>query len=1114
MSAVPESDSQQELENTLALLRSKGGDQKTIAYLESLRNLNSAPPARQTELPALLAAATHASFTVAELRDAVASSAGGEPSSDDLSVVLKDCLAVAGLSPLAPQRYVLFDSVRQNVLMEGKDSPALAAFAEAAVRSKDLETHFLARLLRNPLTIEIEKLDEVEMLAAAKAAGMVSRVRPEVEPLLREMRRRLDLEEIIRALRVLIGRKSPVGEGLGPDVFVGREKDLRALYTHVGIRPPETIVEQAGRLLKSAMEAFTGAPTGALVVHGIGGMGKSALMARFVLEHVRRDEHWLPFAYLDFDRSTLAGAGPAALFIEIVRQVGLEVDPLRAGAADAVEALPRLRAEMRTDLSKGATEINEEHVWRFRSIVDRFAGDRPFLLVLDTVERLQLQGATAVRRLQDLLSAVGLFDGAWQRLRVVACSRMDVPELRDFAPTPSPVELGAMESPEARLLASGILRDLMPGRAVAEELVNAIGEASKGYPLFIRVLATHVAHANLHDDQDLIRDLQSTKGRAARVATVFYTRFADRIVLPGGAKTFKVATCLRTITPARLDIALRGLDLNLTSGDISEAFRLLHDDGTLWAEKSLTFLRWRPELRALMLGCIRDESDGASGTLQRVAGVVADASATPGASDAAAADAAYYTLLAGRGVPAADLFWRSEEEFRSALVDAAQDFPVDSVEATYLRLAAARRRPNDQQLAVLPPFVGWQLAWDAEPELANPGGGAVDRGVLRLVDLAPRIERVDLDFKAQRFALLAKTGRWREARRLLSDKIVEAPVDRASLLHWCVRADRKQMREQVPRIVQRLARDLQSNVADKESARARTRAIAEAAETMIGALVAARVAEADEIFTTLDRTMADIPVGRLPTSNLSTTVLLAGSFGNAASEWAVEAAFQSKILNAVSSSQVAMLMDVCRSLGSELASRLAKSIATADLASAPARSFTDGGVLAAVSSVLRALPKEWPDETARRAFFRAFFGQRNPEWIEPFAYVLASIFETQPRREGVLLDSVQSLGTAGIIDSQLVSRARRRSHHGDATDLLRMMDEAGALATYLAALNEHFTADESIVSRSISTVLSAFGQTDNPAQERIVDFSRLVDRFEAWVGLKEQYRPSEPRAAL
>lgn len=1100
MSAPSGPDPQQQLEKTLARLRSRGGDKKTIALLESLSATLKpvAPAPRQTDSMALLGAATRASFTVAELREAVMAAPGGEePSPDQLSVVLNDSLAVAGLSPDTPPRYILFDSAREIILGRWQDAAALSAMIEAASKDSDLETRFVGTFLQDPLAVAIDPMSESEMLAAAKAAGMLVKARPNVEPVLREMRRRLDLEEVIGPLRVLIGRRSPVGDGMGPDAFVGRELQLRELYGHVGIRPPETLRESAGRLLKSAIEAFTGSPTGALVVHGIGGMGKSALMARFVLEHVRRDQHWLPFAYLDFDRSTLVGAGPVALLIEIIRQVGLEIDPRRSrpeAAAELIEALRRLRADLRADLSKGATWINEERIARFRQVIDRFSGERPFLLVLDTVERLQLQGSEAVGRLQGFLAALGLFAGSWQRLRVVACSRMDVPELREFAPTPTPVALQAMDPPETRNLTRAILGDLMPGRSVASELIGAISDAAKGYPLFVRVLATHVARANLHDDQDLIRELQSTKGRAARVATVFYTRFADRVALPGGAVTFKAAACLTIVTPERLESALRGTTLTLTAESVAEAFRLLHDDGTLWAERTPTNLRWRPELRVLMLGCIRDENQGPSGALQRIAGTVADGLGTP-ANDEAAADAVYYTLLADRGVTAAHGFWRSSEAFRGVLAEAAQDFPPDSLEATYLRLLAARRRPDDQQLQSLPGHAGWQLAWDADPRLAKLGGEAVDRGVVRLIDLAPRIERTDHEFEGQRFALLAKTGRWREARHHFSDEITGSAVDPASLLHWFIRADGRQMREQVPRLAKQPR---------EPTGLARARgASSEAVDTAIATLVATRIAGSAELFTMIDRVVADLPVGRLAISNLSTTILLAGSFGEYASDWAVEAAALTKGLGAVSSTQVAMLTQIYATIAPNQASRLDRVFPPPEIPGA-LQSLTDGDALAVIVDALEDLRKQWTDVPARRAFFRAFFGQRNPDWIEPFAYTLASIFEAEPRREAVLLASVESLADDKELDSQLVSRAKRRSHRGDATDLLRMMDEAGALPRYLAVLDEAFTAEGGILSRSISSVRSVFGQADDAAQERIADFSDLVGRFGAWRKLKEQ----------
>lgn len=1102
------------LNAALERLRESKADPRMIAAIE---NLDLEPSAIETSpdhydnLPFLFAA-TRGSFSVADLRESI-DKAGGQPHPAALSQVLDESLAVAGLD--APQRYVLSDAARADALKIWRGRPELDASLHTAENDGDTQTQFLARILRDPEAIDLCKLDHAEMQACASAAAMAMRSTSTAAPLYHEARRRLDLEEIIRPLRILINKESPVGEGLGPDCFVGRERELRALYAHVGIRPSESIGEMTGRLVKSAFEAFAGAPKGALVLHGIGGMGKSALVAKFVLEHVRRDEHWLPFAYLDFDRSTLAGAEATALLVEIARQIGLQIDARRVGqeaANEMIEALRHLRAELREEMSKGATRSYGGYLPRIREIVDRFAEDRPFLLVLDTLERVQALGSEGLARVTDLLESLGLFDDD-PRLRVVACSRADAPELRAAGTRPSPIELRALTANDSRDLARALLRHLPPNRRIPESLIEAIVGASKGYPLFIRVLTAHVERANLDSDEDLVRELQSTSGKAARVATVLYSRFADRIALPGGATTFKAALCLRTVTRERLHVVLRGVHPRLGEAESDAAFETLGNDPTFWVEKTPTSLRWRSDLRGLLIGCIRDESEE---ELQRVAGLVASSLVPDG--DEVAADALYYALLAGEGVTKADeKFWRPGLSFREALVDAAQDFPVESAEAIYLELVASAARLDLDHLRILPASVGWRLAWDANPNLGNLGGEAWDATVDGLVDIAPEVDREDAKFRAERFALLVKAGHWREAEHALAGPIIGEPLGRNSVLHWLVRAVNDQSQTNLFALAEELVVNACGGVV-LENAPGGRDVQSVSGDTQIAALVAARVLRMDDHFERLDQMVAALDGRGFESSSMLMYVLLAGSFGEAASDWAVDVLDDSKTLRAVSLRQALMLRDFCESAYPSLLSRLEHGFRQANAGlptnvGTAGKSYTQGHVIDAVVTTLSTLRHSIADEDRRRAFFRSFFGQRNPEWVEVLSYALNRAVHHRATPIADLWSTAEELRDQGTLDANTLFDLSFRSEAysvPELTDTLRILDEAGALPTYLTALRPRLERPASFLSSSISSLRSVFGASDEKAPEAIADVLWLIERFQIWVRMKENSAAPKP----
>ncbi|WP_192180303.1 ATP-binding protein [Mesorhizobium amorphae] len=1091
---------QLEIEKVIERFRGRPGHEDTVAALEAMlvpTALESAPERRWT-LP-FLAAATRASFTLKDLRDTAAGSLP-EPSSEELSLVLDESLAVAGLPRGEPARYILTDTARHAVLRDRRGEEDLAGVLAAASITSDRVTHFLTILLIRwngdgglPwASADLKAMSGPDMEAAVQAASLVVELWPELKPLREEMRRRLDLEEVIEPLRVLIGRVGPIGTGQGPDSFIGREEALLRLYEHVGVTPPRSLLDRARRTVRRLVEAVTGAPKGALVVHGMGGMGKSALISKFVLDHVGNDQ--LLFAYLDFDRSTLTRGGTSALLVEVARQIGLQLDGRKAGEEAARAQLADLRASLRGDLYEGAQLTSASHADMLKAIVNSLPGQPRLLLVFDTVERVQALDPDAIKSSQELLRRLGLFDGSWDRLRVVGCSRTDVPELRAFQDTPKPIDLPKLTDAQARELAAAILREQHPGRRFPPALIAAMADAADGYPLFVRSLAGYVSAAGLDSDADFIRDLKSTHGRASRVATVFYARFADRILLPGGAPTFKAALCLRIVTLPLLEAVLRGLGTELTAQEIQAAIAKLDKDVTLWAERGPGGLRWRPDLRALLLGCIREDDPETGSWLRRVAMIALETFRPLPEDDETAAALLYYTLLSGRGIEAADRFWRPGRAFRRGLVDASADFLPESVEACYVRLVAARRRPSAEDLDLLPDWIGWRLSWDASPTLATPASTGIKPETLKLLDIARSLQSGEPDFEPRLFALLAKTGRWQEAQARLSRPIMDGSVDRVDLLNWMVRAgpvgDRK-VGDEMLELGRALAGEAATGPRRRGSPRRKD------GEGLVGALVAARIWEDDELFESVDPIIADLHALRLQSENLAASAIVIGSFGDRSSDWAIEVVYQAKLLQAVSTRQLLLLRETCRLALPRAADELEK-VWPADNSSPsdsemPARAWTESAVIRTVVTSLWDLRHGWSDQEARWAFFRSFLALRNPDWIEPLGYAIADGHAQALRASIAQLVEEKRLQ----VDASLLSP--RRSLR-DPTDALRILDEAGALGPCLAILKKTVAQEQGFASRILESIRSS---TSSASAESRGELLWLISRFENWQAAKQ-----------
>ena len=99
---------------------------------------------------------------------------------------------------------------------------------------------------------------------------------------------------------------------------------MEALREYVNVIAAETVGGKFARGVKRARRFVSLEARGAMTVWGIGGMGKTALISRFMLEHARTAASRFPFAYLDFDRATISPRRRAELLAEMCFQTSTQ----------------------------------------------------------------------------------------------------------------------------------------------------------------------------------------------------------------------------------------------------------------------------------------------------------------------------------------------------------------------------------------------------------------------------------------------------------------------------------------------------------------------------------------------------------------------------------------------------------------------------------------------------------------------------------------------------------------------------------------------------------------------------------------------------------------------
>jgi GTPase SAR1 family protein len=353
--------------------------------------------------------------------------------------------------------------------------------------------------------------------------------------------------ESVRSRIALAGLLQPL-RALADKHFVGRKSELRRLADHVGVLPSGSFTESVSRGVRSVLGLTERPP---LVIHGPGGVGKSTLVARFVLDHVdTHDGRHLPFAYLSFDRVDLLPQQPLTLLSEAARQLGL-LFPDVADQAQALQHAIRITlvshtatlAEHRPSSGRLSQRSKDEHGLTVRfAALSRSASahvDLPLLLVLDAMEQAQRQGEQTVSRLWEFIAELA---SVLPRLRVVIAGRAPLPDRRTR-------ELHLEGLGEE--LAAEFLQDQLPaGFGDDESFLHSVIRKVGANPLSLK-LAAELIRREGQQGLDAVETRRQILFRltAEEVQGVLYRRILDHLDDPDLRRIASPGLTLRRITP-------------------------------------------------------------------------------------------------------------------------------------------------------------------------------------------------------------------------------------------------------------------------------------------------------------------------------------------------------------------------------------------------------------------------------------------------------------------------------------------------------------------------------------------------------------------------------------
>ncbi len=593
---------------------------KISDYLKHFSSVSNEPASETATVSALRQALRRSASVLTAFDPCKIKPTGQTADPDKTAQELFDDVVEVYDPPTPNQRWMLEPTIRSEVLREfgTKDELVAALDANPSWRPATVLQRVLESYInQNPLPM-FDLLPQDQLAAHLQAVRWL-------EPTTLTLPKPETIQEAIDQREVPAVFSKMAGEN-----FIGRVSELSLLRDYLEVLPASSGLQMVHRQVRKWLGLKTKPP---LVIYGAGGVGKTTLISKFLLDHMRVPEGFkFPYVYLDFDNPRLSASDPNSILTEAVRQLSIQYPDAKTDFEEFLNVEQQRNTFHSLDESdsivgfRGAEQESQaaDSLSRFAqlvtSIIKRVGkngeGDYslPLLIVLDTYEEVQYRGLRNEIQLWNLLDSI---QANFPTLRLVIFGRAPL----DIVPTSSTKTQMHPLSEFDRDSAVMFLKKMrIDDSAVAAELYDSVG----GNPLSLKLAAEIYAREGAGTDlvkRDWLRSVFFFKASEVLIQGQLYQRILNHIHDQDVRKIAHPGLVLRRITPELIKDVLAG-PCNIDVPTLDRASQLFNAFAREVALVTLTpegVLIHRPDLRQKMLEFIERDKPAAAEQISRLA---------------------------------------------------------------------------------------------------------------------------------------------------------------------------------------------------------------------------------------------------------------------------------------------------------------------------------------------------------------------------------------------------------------------------------------------------------------------------------------------------------------